>query len=527
MDPILSSILSILSANEGPAIQNYPSPLWSRFLNSHPCNDMPKMNAQKQKGYSRSRNGCLQCRGRHQKCDERKPKCSLCASRQVHCEYSSTRKFVQSTGPLMMRHKPRETRSYPDPKDNSMPEACLFLETGSFDNEIDNAAWNYYVHIVSPHIPAIDGPENPYRELSVIALSSPVLLHTIICIASEHMLNSGLVSVSTAAVHKLRMLKSIDRCLKQIHAQDRAQNQTPYSDMDTEFNTVLAAIVLQGVVVALTHNEAPKPHIVYALSLLRPTQLLHTIPRTPLIRMVLQRFAIMDVTVSISRQRRPCAPRDFILYQPAPFWDASEPSVLKMTGCPQPLMCFLVQISHLSNDIDEGLEQGLASGLSRASALQSELQSWWLGYGESNPTSPRDPLSLLTECYFHAAELLLARRVFKYPTTSPMTQKIVQTSLGLMKDLSPGCGVDSSLPQPFYLTAREALSPTDRDWVRRRHVEMGYSYREQQRNATMDHIENIWRTVDRFLAEPNQAKKFGTLDARIKGLDRSSAVFIF
>ncbi|KAJ5737939.1 transcriptional regulator family: Fungal Specific TF, partial [Penicillium malachiteum] len=41
------------------------------------------------KRLSRSRTGCLQCRKRHNKCDEKRPICSFCSSRDLECQWPS------------------------------------------------------------------------------------------------------------------------------------------------------------------------------------------------------------------------------------------------------------------------------------------------------------------------------------------------------------------------------------------------------------------------------------------------------
>ena len=63
------------------------------------------------------------------------------------------------------------------------------------------------VRLASSNVPAMDGPDNPYRQLSITALSSPILLETIVCIATESMVNYGLSSVPIAAERKQQMLR--------------------------------------------------------------------------------------------------------------------------------------------------------------------------------------------------------------------------------------------------------------------------------------------------------------------------------
>ena len=236
---------------------------------------------------------------------------------------------------------------------HSSPVRSPPLRVPEFQNEEDQIAWQYCtcssftcghtsltqlhradVRFVASNIQAIDGPKNPYRDLSFVALSSPVLLETILCIATEHMLNFGFTTISRAAKHKQRMLSSIHQQLKKHNDIMSPGVQPTNLTSENGGDAFLMAIVLQGVVVALTENEALEPHMLYATSLIQPLKLFQEIPNTPLARTAIQRFTMMDLTLSISRQRRSCAPADFILHQPNEKWDDSEPSFHRMTGCP-------------------------------------------------------------------------------------------------------------------------------------------------------------------------------------------------
>ena len=86
-------------------------------------------------------------------------------------------------------------------------------------------------------------------------------------------------------------------------------------------------------------------------------------------------------------------------------------------------------------------------------------------------------------------------------------------------------------PQPFYLAAREAVTPDDRAWVRQKHRSMTEYYREQQRNMAMRLTERVWEITDELQLKnpieihPDQA--ISTADRQIKALDAGSCLFIF
>ncbi|KAJ5661811.1 uncharacterized protein N7477_009427 [Penicillium maclennaniae] len=113
-----------------------------------------------------------------------------------------------------------------------------------FHTEEDRHAWEYYVRLVSSNVPALDGPDNPYRQLSFTALTSPILLETIVCIATEHMLNFGLGTVSTAAQRQQQMLRTIGHSLHGIDATGIHMTGSAANNIDHE--ALLTAVVLQG-----------------------------------------------------------------------------------------------------------------------------------------------------------------------------------------------------------------------------------------------------------------------------------------
>lgn len=387
-------------------------------------------------------------------------------------------------------------------------------------NELD-------VRLVSSNIPALDGPDNPYRQLSFTALSSPVLLETIVCIATEHMLNFGLVDVSTAARHQTRMLRTIGQNLQLIESGDTCGTTAIVTANNPDHEALFAAVILQGVIVAQSADGVLEPHVRCAAFLMEVLNLFRQVPHNVLGRTTVQRFAMVDVMLAISRQRRPFSPRDFVLHMPdAETWDNTEPSFHKMTGCPQPLMCFLVRISHLACDVDERSERcvPISDLLSQAHTLENDLRAWGSRYSGQVPEEGiRPPLDILTECFYWTAHLLLARRVFQDHTRSPRVQHLTRTCFELMDQLSTGVGPDSSLPQPFYLAAREAITLEDRAWVRQKHESMTNYYREQQRNLAMQLTQRIWEIEDEQLKNGN----IWDSEKLIKRLDRESCLFIF
>ncbi|KAJ5129334.1 uncharacterized protein N7515_005373 [Penicillium bovifimosum] len=351
------------------------------------------------------------------------------------------------------------------------------------------------------------------------------------------MLNFGLASIDLAAKRQQRMIRTLAQNLLRIDAGAASDSGQIVANNKHEREAILTAVVLQGIIVAQTADGVLEPHVKCASWLMQTLGYFHELPQNPIARMTVQRYGMVDVMLAISRQRRPYAPRDFILHQPDQNrWDTTEPSFHNMTGCPQPLMCYLVRIAHLACDVSDMLNNNTEEGaiLSEAFQVDTELRVWGSRYHGIPPvTGDRTPLDILTECFYWTAHLLLARRVFRDQTYSPRVQHLVHVCFGLMDHLSTGCGPDSSLPQPFYLAAREAILREDREWVRRKHESMTAYYREQQRNSAMELIEKIWETTDRLREWDGGTRWAGKgtglsiVDSYVQALDRGSCFFIF
>ncbi|KAF5982083.1 transcriptional regulatory protein pro-1 [Fusarium coicis] len=222
-------------------------------------------------------------------------------------------------------------------------------------------------------------------------------------------------------------------------------------------------------------------------------------------RFLVQRFAMIDVIMSLLRRRKPLAPESFILYQQHEEADVSGPSFRELTGCPQPVLSFLAKLSILATDVE--LENDVR--LAQAYQLETTMRYWGSRKYQmplnvaarsnrplSDPPSQDDHLSILDACFYWMAHLLLARQVFMDPTASSRVQLYRKHLFSLIDRLPPGCGPDSSLPIPFYMAAREAVVLLDREWVRQKHAEMIAIYADRSRALMMSLTEDIWSMSD-------------------------------
>ncbi|EEU40326.1 uncharacterized protein NECHADRAFT_76478 [Fusarium vanettenii 77-13-4] len=386
------------------------------------------------------------------------------------------------------------------------------LLSATLSSPSEEIAYTYYLNHTSSRIPAYDGPHNPYRKLCLVSVSYPLLLHTILYVSTVSMFNYGRTDSSLIAKHQ----SQASSLLQNATAFLRAENGKPGQEMSGQSHALsvlslrevtLAAYLMHIVTEVMSGSQTAETFLQNAYQLMIELGYIESMPESYYARLLVHRFAIIDVVLAFLRRRKPIAPMSFVLYQQYEEMDQNEPSFRELTGCPQPVLAYLARVSHLA--YDAAAYQGDASSyLAEAYQLETEVRIWGQRYPvpfaqgadqastQISPADDRKDLDTLSECFYWTAQLLLARRVFLDPTSSPRVQFLRKHLFNLMDRLPAGCGPDSSLPFPFYMAAREAMTSEDRDWVRTKHVEMINVYSDRSREIMMGLTEEIWSKAD-------------------------------
>ncbi|UPK96424.1 hypothetical protein LCI18_007359 [Fusarium solani-melongenae] len=421
------------------------------------------------------------------------------------------------------------------------------LLSATLSSPSEEIAYTYYLNHTSSRIPAYDGPNNPYRKLCLVSVSYPLLLHTILYVSTVSMFNYGRTDSSLIAKHQ----SQASSLLQNATAFLRAENGKPGQEMPGRSHALsvlslrevtLAAYLMHIVTEVMSGSQTAETFLQNAYQLMVELGYIESMPESYYARLLVHRFAIIDVVLAFLRRRRPIAPMSFVLYQQDEEMDQSEPSFRELTGCPQPVLAYLARISHLA--YDAAAYQGDSSPhLAEAYQLESEMRVWGQRYPvpfaqgvdqantQISPVDDHKDLDTLSECFYWTAQLLLARRVFLDPTSSPRIQFLRRHLFILMDRLPAGCGPDSSLPFPFYMAAREAMTSQDRDWIRKKHAEMINVYRDRSREIMMGLTEEIWSKVDEA-ANGSVSGGHGSLvvlenDMYIHVLDTVASHFVF
>jgi hypothetical protein len=381
-------------------------------------------------------------------------------------------------------------------------------------------------------IPAYDGTQNPYRKLSTVALEYPVLLNTIISLATEYMHWHGHIPAELSFARHERALASIREAL---NASFTGASPTTVAiagnDHLTYKQAVLAAILLQITRVIFIGGNEVDMHLKCALYILQELNYVHQ-PATSFIpRLLMQRFAIVDVVTSILHRRRPHLPLTSWIFKPEETLDSTEPSFREMTGCPQPIFGYLARASNLAVDVAEDATD--AGVLERAFELEMDLHAYALAQrakpsatdGELCGSAAGESLTALNECYRWCIHLLLQRRVYLEPTFSRRVQQTVRTLFRLMASIPVGSGPDSSLPFFLNLVAREAVREEDRAWVRERNQQMQGVYPDSTRDGLIAMSEKMWRRVDECMEISGVMLK--RTEEALGQLEQEAALFMF
>ncbi|QGA20813.1 hypothetical protein EYB26_008521 [Talaromyces marneffei] len=508
----------------------------------------------------RSRRGCKQCRAGHHKCDETSPSCRRCQNRGFVCDYgsipikwcnvrtvqSSRRQHVsravsteqQSCSASLTAHlsNARDDDQFANHAYNDISPASLLPESpaalpekrrGSvclFERPEEVALYTYYVNRVAGELQGHDGFHNPYRKLSVLSLSFPVLLRSILSCAAEHMRSLDLCPAPLAVELHDQAIRAIrlELATWNSHRTTPTSNSgLPISVGMTADESLLAAVLLQPGAIAFsgsapisvhTHLEIGF-HMLTDLGYLRSSETL----KSAIPKFLLQRFAIVDLGICVWHRRRPRIPVNTWLVGSANIttkddaihdtFDDIQPSFREMAGCPYNVYTFLNRVMHLAADMScSPSPQSQRVIYQEAITLETEIRTYELRISSPNQNrSPQSvPMDAVRRAFTHAALILLLRRVFLEPSSSPRVQNSVEIIFTLMDNIPVTqkrtstraedvySGIDSAAGLPFYLAAREALTLEMQQIIREKHEKWREVYPNPARIQLMEVAERLW-----------------------------------
>lgn len=420
------------------------------------------------------------------------------------------------------------------------------IPVGAFENDSERVAFFYWVKHLSGVLPAYDAAcRNPYRQLSFLALSSPLLMKTIVSLSTEYMYEQRRTTPEVTLARKNKALAllhtSLQRALSLSTTDAQKEQLCDRFGTISETQAILAAVLLQITNAMLVRGSGVEAHLAYAMHLLQALGYLEAPVQALLPRLLVQRFAIIDVIISIYRHTRPRLPLSFWLFVPDEGQDRSHPSFREMTGCPQPLLGLFARIAHLAAD-HEALRQKAAEADSpfdaidndgafnialHASVLETDLRVFGRGHatvGSSKRSSGVRYLDVLGEAFYWSAHLALQREAQRDATHSLRVQAAVANIVRCIRRLPVGCGPDLSVTFPFYVSSREALTHSHRAWVRTYSAALKARYPTQLQDAMISSLEEIWAVTDKD--RPLREDLIRQNDEAVRATEQSSS-FMF
>jgi hypothetical protein len=176
---------------------------------------------------TRVKTGCLVCRLRRKKCDERKPTCTGCERNKLICSWASSTSGERQPSPLGWRSRlvsggqvseeiedlqhiparssvePQTTQLYPPSKCSTTSQSPISMEalplssglrlpelfsTASLKDPTSRLLFEHYVNKTSHQLSAIRGPGNPFITCVLpLALADSTIMDSVLAISGAHL----------------------------------------------------------------------------------------------------------------------------------------------------------------------------------------------------------------------------------------------------------------------------------------------------------------------------------------------------
>jgi len=347
-------------------------------------------------------------------------------------------------------------------------------------------------------IPAVGtGLRNGYKQVAQLALSSPVLLDTLVSVSTTYMHLRGIVPQSSALRRQSQALASLRRSISTLsNAGDIVPPDTACLQRD-----LLATILLQVTVEMANGTSVIQTHLPYAISLFKSLGYDKYRPTSSVGIVLVQRMCYIDVLSSVFWRRRPLLPLDFWLLQEEEYQvDETTPSFQETTGCSLWTMSILANVSHLVADMEDGVGDDFI--LPQAMRLESKLTESAKRYfdSEMDPQSNQEDssrhLGVVCESYYWSAVILLQRRLCNDSRDSRRVQFCLGNLIRLLESLPLGCGPDTQISLPLYVAAQVAIKQEHRDRLRAKSTDLSGIYPLKTRTALVAAFEVMWAACD-------------------------------
>ncbi|KAJ6036826.1 hypothetical protein N7540_001105 [Penicillium herquei] len=139
--------------------------------------------------HRKSRKGCVECKRRHIKCDEKRPICSHCTSSERACEYA----IENDTSANVTHSKQASTPSSRSPSSqpqSSTAGANTQQEVNSQSSPVNihhfDLLYHFTTEVYESIRPEFESVDIPYTTLFKVAISSPYLMNALLALSAIH-----------------------------------------------------------------------------------------------------------------------------------------------------------------------------------------------------------------------------------------------------------------------------------------------------------------------------------------------------
>jgi hypothetical protein len=300
-----------------------------------------------------------------------------------------------------------------------------------------------------------------------MALSSPLLLLTIISNAGEWMYLEGLLEADDVAKQHRTALQALQNAVGLAH-QPRSCTADP-SGMSAKVLDVgldtLGAVLMQVTNSYFLGWGPVQYHLDAASHLIQELGISSVKGGNFMSSFLLQRFILLDVWSAMLQNHRPLLPSGHWALQPDAMLDARDPSFREMTGCPHPVICILSRICHLVADLGK---EDTSDTLRDAFIAENDLRLYGSTTGIHEKVQEQDAQSdyeILARCWYWCAHLLIQRRIYADPWSSRRVSETVYTLTALVESISSSSKLYQKIETFLCVLAVEAEDEVVVQWI--------------------------------------------------------------
>jgi len=463
---------------------------------------------------NRSKTGCITCRRRKKKCDERKPECLNCEKNGSICEGYPERQMWQSG-----REKAAEGifhTSQQVAEELIASPACLRRVSLNIkplasiipgvDGPSDRLFFEHYCSRLSI-IFTLEGEENnPFKNILLpMAIEHPGLMHSILSLASKHIDYNSPYTMKFLEKHPKETIETL-RSRTQYH-DDEASAQFHKDLTNQSANSPLpptpAAILAQILCLTLQTLSDPNPSGQHRFHLEHYLRIVHSSPpeasdAVKLIDEIMQYHIYTDELICLPENRG-----YLNIGTATDEWDIPptclQPDAIRLLGVFDGLFFYMSKITNMRNKIRTRMQAGMYEVtnyklLDCITEIDVGIRSWQPAW------QPGDSRDRAGELYRRMLWVYLYRTVYPPQHTgwkiNPKLTDAVNGGIAILGTFGPRDPSQTLVLAPAFVLGCAAFEKEQREEIRKA-IRVVKAYMEYKNSDTaLEVLEEVWRLMD-------------------------------